>query len=797
MKFQNDYGYFTDAGREYVITRPDTPKPWVNVISNGAYSLVVSQAGSGFSWWENSNLARITRWEQDLVRDEWGKYIYVKDKDTGEHWSLGWKPVCPDFEKYECRHGLGYTVLSATFKGISSAVTMFVTRGEQLELWKVTLKNSSDTVKSLSMFTYFEWLLGNKDDTHREFHKTFIGTEYVKGSRALYGTKRKQLMLKGQIISEWPCTAFFASSVEPEYYEGEKENFIGMYRTIADPAAVEKGMLTNTTGRWNDSIASLQVSIDLNPGESKDVVFMLGMSQGRAKDAKAIGRYSDVKNVDAALSEVKKYWEEMLSGLVVKTPDAAMNIMTNTWLKYQAISGRIWGRCAYYQSSGAYGFRDQLQDSQIFLPLDTSLTKKQILLHASHQFKDGTVYHWWHTLAEWGPRTKKVDDLLWLVFVTLSYIEETADYKILKEKVKFVDGGEATLLEHCERSLRKVLSRFSKRGLPLIGEGDWNDGMNFVGVNFKGESIWMAHFFADIIKRWSEEVLSSKAVNRKADAKKYAKRYEGLKKAINKYAWDGEWYWRATCDDGSLVGSAKNKEGRIFLNAQIWAVIAGTGTEERIKKALDSCRKYIYRDYGAILLYPAFSEPNQKIGYISRYAAGVRENGGVYTHAATWAVIAESLRKRPELAFDLYSKICPPNRTADIDHYKAEPYVTPGNSDGPDSPNYGRGSWTWYTGSAAWLCRVGTNWLLGVRPVLDGLLIDPCIPKAWGGFEMTRKFRGATYRITVSDPNHVSYGVKEIKVDGRKINGNVVPAPRDNKAHTVEVLLGRLNMARP
>ncbi|MFA5094312.1 MAG: glycosyl transferase family 36 [Candidatus Omnitrophota bacterium] len=791
MKFQTEYGYFTDDGKEYVITRPDTPRPWVNVISNGSYAFTVSQTGSGFSWWENSNLARITRWEQDLVRDEWGKYIYVKDRDTGEHWSLGWKPVCPDFDRYECRHGLGYTKLLSVYRGIDACVTMFVPRGEQAELWKVTLKNESGAAKSLSLFTYFEWLLGNKDDNHREFHRTFIGTEYDKDTHALYGTKRKQLMLKGQVLSEWPCTAFFASSIEPEYYEGDKENFIGMYRTLAAPEAVEKGILTNTTGRWNDSIASFQVNISLEPGEAKEMVFILGMSRGKIKDAKLINKYFDIKNADSALTEVRKYWDDLLSGLTVNTPDDAMNLMTNTWLKYQAVSGRIWGRCAYYQSSGAYGFRDQLQDSQVFLPLDTSLTRKQILLHAAHQFKDGTVYHWWHTLAEWGPRTKKVDDLLWLVFVTISYIEETADYKILKEKVKFADGGSATLLEHCERSLKKVMSRFSKRGLPLIGEGDWNDGMNFVGINFKGESIWMAHFFAYIIKRWAEEVLASKKVNRRSDSARYLKKYGDLKNAINKYAWDGQWYWRATCDDGSLVGSSKCKEGKIFLNAQIWAVLAGTGTEERIKKALESCRKFIYRDYGAILLYPAFHEPNDKIGYISRYAAGVRENGGVYTHAATWAIIAEAIMKKPEPAFQLYSKICPPNRSKDIDHYKAEPYVTPGNSDGPDSVNYGRGSWTWYTGSAAWLYRAGTNWILGVRPVLEGLLIDPCIPGSWGGFEMTRKFRGAVYKIIVSDPDHVSFGVREIKLDGKKIKGNVIPAFKDKKIHLVEVMLGR------
>ncbi len=789
MKFKNGYGYFTDDGKEYVITRPDTPRPWVNVISNGSYGVVISQAGSGFSWWENSNLARLTRWEQDLIRDEWGKYIYIKDKDSGEHWSLTWKPTCPDFEKYECRHGIGYSIISSKYKDISASMTVFVPRDEPVEIWKVTIKNESNAVKSLSLFTYFEWLLGNKDDSHREFHKTFIETSYEQDLNALYGKKRKELMLPGSVISEWPCEAFFASSIKPKSYDGDKENFVGMYRTLNNPVAVERGALTNTIGRWNDSIASLNLELQLNAGESKEVVFLLGISRGSAKDAKIIKRYFEIKNVDWALSEVRKFWDDLLSGLMVKTPDEAFNIMTNTWLKYQAISGRIWARCGYYQSSGAYGFRDQLQDSQVFLPLNPELTKKQILLHASHQFKDGTVYHWWHTLAEWGPRTNKTDDLLWLPFVTLSYIEEAADFTVLKEKVKFLDGGSATLLEHCERSLAKVFSRFSKRGLPLIGEGDWNDGMNFVGVKMKGESIWMAHFLCDILKRWSQEVLSNSKINKKTEAKKYLKKAEDLKRAINKYAWDGKWYWRATCDDGSLVGSSKCKEGKIFLNAQIWAIIAGTTTEERAKIAMDSAAKILYREYGPILLYPAFSSPNQKIGYISRYAPGVRENGGVYTHAATWAVMAECIRKNSAKAYELYSKICPVKRGNDPDFYKAEPYVTPGNTDGPDSVNFGRGSWTWYTGSAAWLYRVSTNWILGIRPTPQGLSIDPCIPSVWDGFEMTRKFRGATYKIKISNPNHVSHGVNEIVLDGKRLKGNLIPPPKNGKAHVVEVTL--------
>ncbi|MFH1779059.1 MAG: glycosyl transferase family 36 [Candidatus Omnitrophota bacterium] len=790
MKFKTKYGYFTNDGKEYVITRPDTPRPWINVISNGSYGVIISQAGSGFSWWENSNLARLTRWEQDLIKDEWGKYIYIKDKDSGEYWSLAWKPVCPNFEKYECRHGIGYSTITNTYKGINASLMIFVPRGEPIEIWKVAIKNDSNKQVSLSLFTYFEWLLGNKDDTHREFHKTFIETSYDKTLHAIFGKKRKQPLLPNSILSEWPCEAFFASSIEPKSYDGDKGNFIGRYRTINNPIAVERGALTNTTGRWNDSIASLHIDLELNRGETKEFVFLLGLSQGRNKDTKVIKRYFDIKNVEAAFSEVKRYWSELLSGLEVRTPDDAFNITTNIWLKYQAISCRIWGRCGYYQSSGAYGFRDQLQDSLVFLPSNPALTKKQILLHAAHQFKDGTVYLWWHTLAEWGPKSNKTDDLLWLPYITLSYIEETADLDILKEKVKFVDGASATLFEHCERSIKKALSRFSKRGLPLIGEGDWNDGMNLIGIKWKGESIWMAHFIYDILRRWSQEVLSNSKIKKGAEAKKYLKRAEDIKKAVNKYAWDGKWYWRASCDDGAIIGSSKCKEGKIFLNSQTWSIIAGTATEDHARLAMDSAARFLYREYGPLLLYPAFSEPSQKIGYITRYAPGVRENGGVYTHAATWAIMAECIRKNPEKAYELYSKICPIKRGNEPDFYKAEPYVTPGNTDGIDSANFGMGSWSWYTGSAAWLYRVSTNWILGIRPTPEGLLIDPCIPKEWDGFEITRKFRKATYKIIVSNKRHVSYGVKEITLDGRRLDSNLVPTPKNNRTHLVKITLG-------
>jgi len=795
-KLESKYGYFTANGREYVITRPDTPRPWVNVICNGDYGFIESQTGSGFSWVDNSNLSRLTVWNQDLIKDESGKYIYIRDNETKEYWSAAWKPCCPEFDSFEVRHGQGYSVLKSAYKGIAVEKTVFVDVNEPVEVWHIALTNQSQSPRHLSLFSCLEWCLGNAADTHREFQKTFIETEIDHESGAIFGLKRPALV-PGFIssgLSETPIQGFHAiSNQKPAHYDGDKETFFGRYGGNRMPKAVIDGQLTDTAGKHYDSIAALQADVTLRPGETRSVVFLLGATSSRQRAKKIIAKYKTEGAVWRGLDEVKALWDRLLQATTVETPDDALNFMVNTWLKYQAISARLWARCAYYQSSGGFGFRDQLQDSHIFLPADPKLTKKQILLHAEHQFSDGTVFHWWHQGTSMGAITEMTDDLLWLVFLTIHYIEETADYSILNEKVNFLPDKktkkvtQASLYVHCFRAIDKVLSRWSKRGLPLIGEGDWNDGMSHVGLKWKGESVWLGHFLYGILNKFAPMCDLKKDGKR---GKLYLKRAAALKNAINQHAWDGEWYIRATRDDGRPLGSKKCKEGKIFLNAQTWAVIQGTATPERAKKCIQSADHYLFKKYGPLLFTPAFTVTDPTIGYLSRYAPAVRENGGLYTHAGTWAVQALAMLGKGNRAYEVFKSFNPPNRGLQPDKYYGEPYVTPGNVDGPESPHFGRGAWTWYTGSAAWSFRVVLDYLLGVHAVEAGLEINPAIPKEWKGYKVKRFFRGAEYDIVVKNPNKVSSGVKSIKVNGQKIDGWVIPPQKGKGPHQVTVVLG-------
>ena len=793
-KFESKYGYFTEDGREYVITRPDTPRPWVNVICNGDYGLVESQTGGGFSWRENAQLSRITRWEQDLIKDNWGKYLYIRDQETGEFWSGTWKPCMPKFDFFEVRHGLGYSVLNSSYKKIRTEKTIFVDTQNPMEVWLVRFTNEDTKPRKISVFSCFEWCLGNSNDTHREFHKTFIETQIDEKNHCLYGLKRPALV-PGFIstgLTEKPLEAFHAAHPKPVAYEGDKEAFFGRYGAEHSPEAVQRGKLTNVQGKWIDATASLQVDLDLKRGETKEVIFLLGATRSREESAKLIQRYSTVQAVQRGLEEVKNFWNEFVEASWIETPDDAMNFMTNAWMKYQAISARIWARTGYYQCSGGYGYRDQLQDSLVFLPLKPELCKQQLLLHAEHQFPDGTVFHWWHPNTSTGAITHCSDDLLWLDFITLFYLDETADEDVLDIKTKFLpdpktkEVTEGTLYDHCMRSIDKVFTRFSPRGLPLIGECDWNDGLSHVGIHWKGESIWLGQFLYGILKRFIPYVQKRDAT-RAAD---YERRAKVLKDAINQYAWDGEWYIGATKDDGSPLGSKVCQQGKIFLNTQTWGVIANTSTPERADISMASAEKYLYREYGPLLLTPAYSVTDPTIGYITRYAPSVRENGGLYTHAGNWAIQAECIRKQGEKAYKLYRSFNPALRGTNPDRYFTEPYVTPGNVDGPDSPHFGRGGWSWYTGSAQWYYTVVMNWILGIRPTQQGLLVDPVIPNSWPGFKMKRKFRGTAYEIEVKNPKGVNSGVKEVRLDGKPQSSNLLPALGDGLVHKAEILLG-------
>ena len=792
--FATKYGHFSADGREYVITRPDTPKPWVNVICPGEYGTVISQVGSGYSWMTHATFNRITRWEQDLVRDEWGKYLYCRDRSTGKVWSLAFQPVRSKPTRYECRHGVGYTTIRALHHGIASEYTLFVPPSDPLEVWRIRLENRSKTTRRLDLFSYLEWNLGPAPDTHREFHKLFIEQEYVEAAHTLLATKRLNTIAehgRGQPWNvEWPHVAFHAASVKPAGFETDKEGFLGRHGSLSAPAALTRARLQGVAGKWQDAIASLQVPVVLRPGQTREIVFTLGIAPSKPAALGLARRYQTTKAVERAWDAMERHWESYLSPLQVETPDPGFDVMANVWLKYQAMSGRIWGRSGYYQPGGAFGYRDQLQDSQVFLPIDPARTRRQILLHAAHQYADGTTLHWWHPLTEEGLRKPLNDDLLWLAFVTLNYLRETADFSILDERAPFLaENGSApppdgTLYDHCRRAIDSFWDRMSPRGVPRMGAGDWNDGLSAIGRELKSESVWLAHFLIGILEGWVELERRRERPDERV-IERYPREAQAMREAVNQHFWDGEWYIRATKDSGEPVGSRRNRDGKIFINAQTWAVLHDVVPKEREATLLRSMERHLYKVYGPLALHPAYRTPDAEIGYLTRYAPGARENGGLYTHAAVWAVQAECMLKRRRKAWALLKSFWPVYRGMEPDLYQAEPYVSPGNVDGPQSPYYGRGGWTWYTGSAAWMLRIGTEWLLGVRPTWDGLLIDPCLPPEWKGFRMTRQFRGSTYQIEVT----VGAGAAQVTVDGRPFDGQVIPAFGDGREHVVTVRL--------
>jgi len=770
MKFKTNYGYFTDDGSEFVITNYRTPRPWINVISNGNYGVIISQLNGGFSWIGHSNFNRLTRWSQDLLLDNWGKYIYLRDEDSGEIWSPTVKPVRQPPDAYECRHGVGYTVFSSIFRGIETSFRIFVPVNDDLEIWTLQLKNSSQQSRRIALFTYFEWCLGAAPDHHREFHKIFIETEFDQQRHILFARKRLWEIPtpRGHWNANWDAIAYFAASEPIDHYEGDKERFVGLYGDMQQPQAVVTGKLSDHCGKWNDSIASLQRRFHLLPDEPQTIHFYLGAEKQIESIYARIEKYRAEQEIQAAFSGMQRHWNKILNATTIETPDDAMNFMTNTWLKYQAISGRIWGRAAYYQQSGAYGFRDQLQDSQVFLYSQPELTKKQIFLHARHQFKEGNVLHWWHPLIEQGLDARMSDDLLWLPFMVIQYLKETADWKFLDELIPYYnDQQPASILQHCLQAIDWSLLRFSERGLPLILAGDWNDGLSAVGLEGKGESVWLGHFLFYLLNEFAV-ILNHQDEKKKAAL--YQQRAVKLQDAINTYCWDGDWFWRASKDTGELIGSHQNEEGKIFLNAQIWAIIAATTSPERMQRAIAAVERHLEKKNGTLLLYPAYQKPDFYIGYLSRYAPGVRENGGVYTHAATWAIWAECVLQRSDAAYRLYQKLCPIINGMKPEEYVVEPYVTPGNIDGPDSPHYSRGGWTWYTGSAAWLLRITIDFLLGIRADYNGLIVDPCLPAHWDHIKIKRLFRGCTYSISIEKST-----TKEIRVDGEVISGNCIP----------------------
>jgi cellobiose phosphorylase len=740
------FGYYSDDGLEYIITNPNTPMPWVNVISNGDYGLVISQAGSGYSWRTHASLNRINRWEQDLIRDRWGKYLYLRDRDTGEFWSPTCQPAGSGLQDYRVHQGMGYTVITSRRGDLRHEVTCFVPFNDPLEVWLVKIQNQGAQPRRLQLFTYLEWLLGAAPDWHREFHKTFLRVWYNAEHGVLLASKMLW-ELPGTSgphwNTSWPYVAFHSASIRPAGFEGYKRAFLGRNRDLDATQALIDGQLHGTSGRWEDEIASLQLEL---PEQAQiEAALTLGCADNEVQALDLALRYQDLQAVHQALETVHHFWQSVRLDLVIETPDLALNRMVNGWLSYQAIVGRLWGRSAYYQTGGAYGFRDQLQDSLVWLLLGRpEKTLAQIRLHAAHQYQEGMVLHWWHPLAETGLKSEYSDDLLWLPFAVLYYLRATGDEASLNEVVPFFDGGSASLLDHCLHSFNKALERRSPRGLPLILKGDWNDGLNAVGAGGRGESMWMASFLYFLLREWARLPFVD------SDTRKYFEdEAEKLRQAANQYGWDGGWYWRATTDDGQVIGSASNQEGQIFLNAQTWAALSGLAAPERAEQAMQAARAKLYQSYGPLLFSPAYTTPDPRIGYLTRYAPGMRENGGVYVHAGCWAVLAERKLHGAEAAYQLLRSFCPAARGQEPEVYGAEPYVMPGNVEGPASQFPGRAGWTWYTGSAAWYLRALIEGVLGVEATLGGLRVQAALPDGWDGYRIKSRFRRVTYDIQV------------------------------------------------
>jgi cellobiose phosphorylase len=707
--FANRYGYFQAENGTFVVTDVLTPRPWINVLSNDSYGVVISQVGGGFSWADNCQLFRLSRWEQDLVQDNYGRFLYVQDLDSPEDlWSAAYQPTRKRAQLDEVRHSLGSTEFRRQFLNLETSLTVFVPQDDCAEVWIVEIKNNADIPRRLRLASYLEWHLGGIGDWHREFHRLFA--ESKAHENMLVAWKHPGLTEGKREAPRSTPHAFVAwNEAGPVTWVTDKGAWLGRVGTPAHPAGLFGPTEPSKTPRWDDPIAAGIVDVTLAPGATHRSVIVIGAAEDAEQCKKIAAKYTAEKAA-ASLDSTLQHWKTRCETGAVAIGDSAADLMNRTWLPYQAIAGRLWAKCAYYQQGGAYGFRDQLQDSLMLLDGAPQETLLQLGKHAEAMYEDGGVRHWWHPGTDIFVESHHSDTCLWLAYGVLAYLDATGDYAALDSEYFYLSrqtqkpSRKGTLWQHCLSGIERALSKISPRGLPLIQGGDWNDGLSHAGLDGKGESVWLAMFLFDILNRWQPHLKSMGSID-------VAVRFESccheLSSAVNRFAWDGEWYIGGTRDDGLSFGSSENSQGRIFLNPQTWAVISGIAPADRAERAMASVRKHLLKPYGALLLTPAYCEVDPYIGYITRYAPSLRENGGVYSHAATWAVQAFAKMGDLSTARNLYLGMMPPLRAAnDPDLYAAEPYVMPGNIDGPDSPYEGRAGWTWYTGSAAWMRRV-------------------------------------------------------------------------------------------
>jgi cellobiose phosphorylase len=810
------YGYFDDKNREYVITNPHTPWPWINYLGSEDFFSLISNSAGGYSFYKDAKFRRITRYRYNNVpMDCGGKYFYIKDGET--IWSPGWKPCKTELDSYECRHGMNYTVIKGEKNGVSASVLYFVPLKTLAEVQKLTLVNNSEKIKKIKVFSFIEWCLWNAASDMENFQRNFsTGEVEIEGSVIYHKTEYKERRNH---------YAYYSANVPVQGFDTDRESFFGLYNGFDEPKVVIEAKPLNSVAHGWSPIASHYIDLELKPGESKDLIFVLGYVENRedekweskniinktkAKDT--IAKFDTTAKVDSALAALRKYWDNLLSIYTVKSGDDKLDRMVNFWNQYQCMITFCFSRSASFFESGigrGMGFRDSNQDLIGFVHQIPERARERIIDIASTQFSDGGCYHQYQPLTKRGNNDIGGgfnDDPVWLILGTISYIKETGDFNILDEMVPFDNDPSSarTLFDHLTVSFDHVVNNLGPHGLPLSGRADWNDCLNLNCFSndpdesfqttenktegSKAESVMIAGLFVVYGRDYIE---LCKKLGKEDEALRAQKHVDAMVKTIRKNGWDGEWFIRAYDFFGNKVGSNENSEGKIFIESQGMCTMAGIGQEEGLcTKALNSVKERLDCEHGIVLNSPAFTSYLIEYGEISSYPAGYKENAGVFCHNNPWIMIGETVAGNGDRAWEYYRKICPSYLEEISDLHKTEPYVYAQMIAGKDAFKPGEAKNSWLTGTASWNYYAITQYILGVRPDFDGLLIDPCIPAYWKRFSVTRKFRGDVYRIEVTNPYGKSKGVKEVSVDGTSYKSNLIPVFGDRKEHVVKVVIG-------
>ncbi|MCL1882906.1 MAG: glycosyl transferase [Defluviitaleaceae bacterium] len=808
------YGFFDDAAREYVITRPDTPYPWINYLGCDDFFGLFSNTSGGYCFYRDARMLRLTRYRyNNAPTDIGGRYFYLRD--NGDVWTPSWMPMKSKLDKYECRHGMGYSKISSSKNGLSFSQTSFVPRGDTCEIHKIVLKNESDKLKNIDLFSYVEFCLWNANDDMTNFQRNFsIGEVEVHDSKIYHKTEYRE---RRNHYAVWAVNSPIAG------FDTDRQTFLGLYNGADSPETVLAGAANNSVASGWAPIGSHHVKAELSPGESKEYVFVLGYCEN-PEDQKwekpgvinkspanaLLAKYATSEAVDKALAELNAYWTKLLSGFTVEADDEKMARMAGIWNQYQCMVTFNMSRSASYFESGigrGMGFRDSNQDLLGFVHLIPERARERILDIAATQFQDGSAYHQYQPLTKRGNHELGSgfnDDPLWLILGVAAYIKETGDYAILDEKVPF-DNDESladTLFAHIKASFDFTLNNRGPHGLPLIGRADWNDCLNLncfsktpgesfqTTANFESgiaESVLIAAIFVFVGPEYAE---LCRRTNRAEEAARADTAIAEMVKTIEQHGWDGNWFLRAYDAHGKKIGSNECEDGKIFIESNGFAVMAGIGLENgNAEKALNAVKEHLDSPYGIVLQQPAYKEYHLELGEISSYPPGYKENAGIFCHNNPWVTIAETRLGRGTRAFETYKKICPAYREDDSKLRRMEPYVYCQMIAGKDAVRHGEGKNSWLTGTAAWTFTSISQYILGIRPEYDGLRIDPCIPATMKSFKVTRKFRNATYEISVDNSAAVEKGIKKITVDGNEISGNVLPLG-EGKVYKVNVVMG-------